>query len=173
MSFSPRCCSEHEFNPSHRHPQAGRTAAAAGGGTWPGAVASSAVSLAHAGGDIVRPLPADPERKPALGIQGKRPDRMAERPRATALPLRPMAELAAVRPWAARSFLFPRDPEHSLSADPVQPQGAEGTAETAGGSTGSTERRPGRQHTQKRAIAQFRDDFVQISLQLRTPLSQL
>ena len=34
MSFSPRCCSEHEFNPHPRNPQAGRAAAFAGGGPW-------------------------------------------------------------------------------------------------------------------------------------------
>ena len=51
-------------------------------------------------------------------------------------------------PWLAGPVLFPRNPEHSLPADPVQPQGAAGTAGTAGGSAGSAERRPGRQHEQ-------------------------
>ncbi len=67
---------------------------------------------------------------------------------AAAFPLRPMAELAALRPLVARPVLFPRNPEHSLPADPVQPQGAAGTAGTAGRSPGSTERRHGRQHEQ-------------------------
>ena len=50
-------------------------------------------------------------------------------------------------PWCQACFI-PRNPEHSLPADPVQPQGAAGTAGTAGRSPGSTERRHGRQHEQ-------------------------
>ena len=45
MSFSPRCCSEHEFNPRPRHPQARRAAAVAGGGPWPGTAAAAAFAL--------------------------------------------------------------------------------------------------------------------------------
>ena len=139
MSFSPRCCSEHEFNPNPRHPQAEHAAAATGSGPWPSAAAPAAVALAHPGGGAVRAVSADPERQPAPGIQGGSSDRLAEQPRAATLPLRPMAQLAAVRPLAAGPVLFPRNQEHSLPADPVQPQGAARTAGTAGRGAGSAE----------------------------------
>ena len=140
MSFSPRCCSEHEFKPNPRHPQAGCAAAAAGGRPRPGAAAAATDPLAHPGGGPVRPISADPKRQPAPGIQGRGSDRLAERPRAAPIPLRPMAELAAVRPLAAGPLLFPRNPKHSLSANPVQPKGAARTAGTEGWHARSTEK---------------------------------
>ena len=68
MSFLPRCYSEHEFNPHPRHPQAGCTAAAAGGGPRTGTAAVTANPLAHVGRGAVRTIFADPERQPAPGI---------------------------------------------------------------------------------------------------------
>ena len=42
-------------------------------------------------------------------------------------------------PWLPGLFFFPRNPEHSLPADPVQPQGAAGTAGTACWGAGGAE----------------------------------
>ena len=92
-------------------------------------------SLANTGGDLIWPVPADSKRQPQTGIRRPSPGGLAKRPGTSALSLRPVAGLEAVRQLATWPVLFQGDQKHSLPADPVQP-------ETAARTTGAEGRQP-------------------------------